>query len=213
MKYPFLNTQQGGIQNSRAPEQPVHTSRMFLRGKMDVKFFLVFIVAENTGSVNIWLWSISCYFSTSLGLLSSCKWILVCTLFCDTMLLTNIKYKQKDWCSTSVMRHWHQFHGGHSWTTGNGRRDKMPGRSQCLLVVYRNLPRMPATQWTSYRNYRSTAIIEFAARNNWNHTNVILKFPALARVIVYSYFLIKAERAALWSWIKVRSSLFIIRAE
>ena len=42
MKYPFLNTQ-----------QPAHTSRMFLLGKMDVKIFLMFIVAENTGSVNI----------------------------------------------------------------------------------------------------------------------------------------------------------------
>ena len=34
-------------------EQPAHTSRMFLHGKMDVNIFLMFIVAENTGSVNI----------------------------------------------------------------------------------------------------------------------------------------------------------------
>ena len=36
-----------------AAEQPAHTSRMFLHGKMDVKIFLMFIVAENTWSVNI----------------------------------------------------------------------------------------------------------------------------------------------------------------
>ena len=53
MKYPFLNTQQGGIQNSRRSSVTAHTSRMFLHGKMDVKIVLMFIVAENTGSVNI----------------------------------------------------------------------------------------------------------------------------------------------------------------
>ena len=37
MKYPFLNTQQGGIQE-QPPEQPAHTTRMSLHGKMDVKF-------------------------------------------------------------------------------------------------------------------------------------------------------------------------------
>ena len=47
MKYPFLNTQQGGIQNSR------HMSRQQLHREMDVHLFLMFIVAENTGSVNI----------------------------------------------------------------------------------------------------------------------------------------------------------------
>ena len=52
MKYPFLNTQQGGIQK-QPPEQPAHTSRQQLHGKMDVKFFHMFIVAENTGNVNI----------------------------------------------------------------------------------------------------------------------------------------------------------------
>ena len=35
------------------PEQPAHTPRLSLVGKMDVKIFLMFIVAENTGSVNI----------------------------------------------------------------------------------------------------------------------------------------------------------------
>ena len=34
-------------------EQPAHASRMLFHGKMDVKFFLMFIVAENTVSVNI----------------------------------------------------------------------------------------------------------------------------------------------------------------
>ena len=34
-------------------QQPAHTSWQQLHGKMDVKIFLMFIVAENTGSVNI----------------------------------------------------------------------------------------------------------------------------------------------------------------
>ena len=51
MKYPFLNTQQGGIQNSRLSSRLIR--HMFLYGKIDVKIFLKFIVAENTGSVNI----------------------------------------------------------------------------------------------------------------------------------------------------------------
>ena len=38
-------------------EQPAHTSPMFLHGEMDVKIFLMFIVADNTGSVNIWGWA------------------------------------------------------------------------------------------------------------------------------------------------------------
>ena len=42
-----------GRYSEQPPEQPAHTSRMFLHGKMDVKIFLMFIVAENTGSVNI----------------------------------------------------------------------------------------------------------------------------------------------------------------
>ena len=37
----------------RYSEQPAHMSLMFLHGKMDVKIFLMFIVAENTGIVNI----------------------------------------------------------------------------------------------------------------------------------------------------------------
>ena len=41
------------VSRPRYSEQPAHTSRMFLHGKMDVKIFLMFIVAENTGSVNI----------------------------------------------------------------------------------------------------------------------------------------------------------------
>ena len=39
--------------SEQPPEQPAHTSRQQLHGKMDVKIFLMFIVAENTGSVNI----------------------------------------------------------------------------------------------------------------------------------------------------------------
>ena len=42
-----------GRYSEQPPEQPAHTSRMLLHGKMDVKIFLLFIVAENTGSVNI----------------------------------------------------------------------------------------------------------------------------------------------------------------
>ena len=42
-----------GWYSEQPPEQPAHTSRTFLHGKMDVKIFLMFIVAENTGSVNI----------------------------------------------------------------------------------------------------------------------------------------------------------------
>ena len=54
MKYPFLNIQQGGIQNSGRSSRLI-TYRMLLHGKMDVKFFLMFIVAENTRRVNIML--------------------------------------------------------------------------------------------------------------------------------------------------------------
>ena len=69
-----------------------------------------------------------------LELLSSCKWILVYTLFCN-MILTNVKHvKYKKGCV--LLRYWHQFHDGHSWTPGNDRRDQMPGRSHCPLVVY-----------------------------------------------------------------------------
>ena len=50
MKNPFLNTQQGGIQNSAGAAVIRH---VFLHGKMDVKFFLMFITAKNTRSVNI----------------------------------------------------------------------------------------------------------------------------------------------------------------
>ena len=41
-----------GRHSEQPPEQPAHKSRMFLHGKMDVKIFLMFIVAENTESVN-----------------------------------------------------------------------------------------------------------------------------------------------------------------
>ena len=37
----------------RYSEQPAHTSRLSFYGKIDVKFFRMFIVAENTRSVNI----------------------------------------------------------------------------------------------------------------------------------------------------------------
>ena len=42
-----------GRYSEQPSEQPAHTSRMSLYGKMDVKIFLMFIVAEDTGSVNI----------------------------------------------------------------------------------------------------------------------------------------------------------------
>ena len=42
-----------GRYSEQPPEQPAHTSRLSLVGKMDVKILLLFIVAENTGSVNI----------------------------------------------------------------------------------------------------------------------------------------------------------------
>ena len=42
-----------GRYSEQPPKKPARTSRMFLHGKMDVKIFLVYIVAENTGSVNI----------------------------------------------------------------------------------------------------------------------------------------------------------------
>ena len=47
----FKNTT--GWYSEQSPEQPAHTSRMFLHGKKNAKMFLMFIVAENTGSVNI----------------------------------------------------------------------------------------------------------------------------------------------------------------
>ena len=43
-----------GRHSEQPPEQLAHTSRQPFHGKMDVKIFLMFIVAENTGSVNIW---------------------------------------------------------------------------------------------------------------------------------------------------------------
>ena len=42
-----------GRYSEQPPEQLAHTTRLSLVGKMDVKIFLIFIVAENTGSVNI----------------------------------------------------------------------------------------------------------------------------------------------------------------
>ena len=44
-----------GRYSEQLPKQPAYTSRQQLHGKMDVKNFLMFIVAENTGSVNIML--------------------------------------------------------------------------------------------------------------------------------------------------------------
>ena len=52
MKYPFLNTQQGAIQNSRRSSRLIRHACRFMK-KMDVKIFLMFIVAENTRGVNI----------------------------------------------------------------------------------------------------------------------------------------------------------------
>ena len=43
-----------GRYSEQPPEQLAHTSRLSLVGKMEVKIFLMFIVAENTGSVNIY---------------------------------------------------------------------------------------------------------------------------------------------------------------
>ena len=42
-----------GRYSEQPPEQPAHTYRLSLHGKMDVKIVLMFIVAENTKSVNI----------------------------------------------------------------------------------------------------------------------------------------------------------------
>ena len=42
-----------GRHSEQPPEQPAHTSCLSLHGKMDVKIFLMFIVVENTRSVNI----------------------------------------------------------------------------------------------------------------------------------------------------------------
>ena len=42
-----------GRYSEQPPEQPAYTSRLPLHGKMDIKIFLMFIVAENTGRVNI----------------------------------------------------------------------------------------------------------------------------------------------------------------
>ena len=42
-----------GWYSEQPPQRLSHTSRMRRHGKMDVKFFLMFIAAENTGSVNI----------------------------------------------------------------------------------------------------------------------------------------------------------------
>ena len=42
-----------GWYSEHPSEQPAHTSWQRFHGKMDVKIFLMFIVAENTGSVNI----------------------------------------------------------------------------------------------------------------------------------------------------------------
>ena len=42
-----------GRYSEQPPEQPANTSRLSLHGKMDVKIFLMFIVAENTRSVNV----------------------------------------------------------------------------------------------------------------------------------------------------------------
>ena len=42
-----------GWYSEQPPEQLAHMSHMFLHGKMDVKIFLMFIVAENTWSVDI----------------------------------------------------------------------------------------------------------------------------------------------------------------
>ena len=69
---------------------------------------------------------------------------------------------------------WHQFHDGHSCTPGNEMWDHMPGMRQCLLV---SKPTMNARGTANviqkqqiYCNYW------IAARNNWNRSNVTLKF-------------------------------------
>ena len=45
-----------GRYSEQPPEQPAHTSRQHLHWKMHVKIFLMFIVAENIGSVNIYMY-------------------------------------------------------------------------------------------------------------------------------------------------------------
>ena len=45
-----------GRYSEQPPEQPAHMSRQQFHGKMDVKIFLMFIIAKNTGSVNIFAW-------------------------------------------------------------------------------------------------------------------------------------------------------------
>ena len=42
-----------GRYSEQPPEEPAHTSQQQFHAKIDVKIFLMFIVAENTGSVNI----------------------------------------------------------------------------------------------------------------------------------------------------------------
>ena len=42
-----------GPYSEQLPEQLAHMSHLSLVGKMDVKIFLMFVVAENTRSVNI----------------------------------------------------------------------------------------------------------------------------------------------------------------
>ena len=42
-----------GRYSEQPPEQPAHMSRQQFHGKLNVKIFFMFIVAENTGSVNI----------------------------------------------------------------------------------------------------------------------------------------------------------------
>ena len=44
-----------GRYSEQPPEQTAHMSRLSLVGKMDVKIFLMFIAAENTGRVNIFI--------------------------------------------------------------------------------------------------------------------------------------------------------------
>ena len=120
------------------------------------------------------------FFFTPLEL-SSCKWTLVYmfTLFCDIYDVINQCKK----CKIQKKKRLMQCYCG---TDTSSTMDihwllETRGETRCLAwvscsVVYPNLPWMPATQLTSYGNYRSTAIIESLHENNWNRTNVILKF-------------------------------------
>ena len=102
-----------------------------------------------------------------------CKWILVCTLFCKMMLFTNVKYKKRlmqCYCGTetnsTVDKHGLQETRGETGCLGG------VGVYWLFIQTYharRDTANVIRKLWI-YCNYW------IAARNNWNHTNVIIKF-------------------------------------